>query len=246
MPLMRWLFITSFWLLGIPALAEDIRVFAAASMQTALDEAIHAWTELSGVEVNAVYAGSATLARQIDAGAPADIFISASAEWMNYVEDNDFVEAGTRRDFLTNRLVVIGALDDAPVALENLGAALGQGLIAMGDVSSVPAGVYAKQSLEHFGIWASVRSQAVETSNVRRALLLVALGEVPRGIVYATDALAEPSVSVLLTLPADSHVPIVYPVAVLRGHADGAEDFLNFMIGPGQAAFIDAGFGVVR
>ena len=198
--------------------AQDLVVFAAASLKHALDDAARSWRGASGHGVSVSYAGSSALARQIERGAPADVFVSADLPWMVYLEERDLVRPGTRIDLLTNRIVLVAHGDGmAPVDLGSgfdLAGALGDGRLAMADVEAVPAGRYGRAALENLGLWPSVADRLAQTENVRAALTLVARGEAPLGVVYATDAVAADGITVLATFPAESHPPIVYPAAV--------------------------------
>ena len=213
--------------LAHPAAAEDVVVFAAASMKTALDEVAAAWQAETGHRVTISYAGSSALAKQIIAGAPADIFISANPGWMDEVARAGLIDADDRRDLLGNRLVLIAHGRGAPpVALgpgTDLDALLGEGRLSMALVDAVPAGQYGKAALTHLGLWEAAAPLIAQSDNVRAALALVAAGEAPMGIVYATDATAEDNVTVIATFPEDSHPPITYPAAILAGAADAAD-----------------------
>lgn len=204
-------------LLALPAHAADVTVYAAASMKTALDQVIAQWQAESGDRVHVSYAGSGALARQIVAGAPADIFISANPGWMDKVSETGNVKA--REDLLGNSLVLIAHDPQAePVTLgpqTDFPALLKGRKLAMAFVDSVPAGQYGKAALTHFGLWDQVAPDVAQVDNVRATLYLVALGAAPYGITYATDAVAEARVHVVGTFPADSHPPIIYPVARL-------------------------------
>lgn len=228
------------------AAAADLTVFAAASLGTALSEVETAWEAETGRDLAVVLAGSSALARQIRQGAPADVFISANPDWMDAIEAEGLVRPGTRRDLLTNTLVLVAHGSDAPpLDPAALPQALGDGRLAMALVEAVPAGIYGKAALTHLGLWDALAPRVAETDNVRAALALVAAGEAPFGIVYATDAHAEPRVSVVATFPGDSHPPIVYPAAVIDGStAPDAEAFLDWLQGPtARAAFDAQGFG---
>ncbi len=213
---MRRVFCTFLILLSafaMSAKAENVTIFAAASLRTALDEV----TEGSGAAVS--YAASSTLARQIELGAPADIVILASPAWMDHLDNAGRLERDSRRDLLGNDLVLIASSDmmfimqaDRPV--EDI---IGQDRVATALVDAVPAGIYAKQALNSLGIWERLYGQIVQTDNVRAALRLVALGEVPFGIVYASDVMAEPRVQVVHRFAAARHDPIVYPIALVSG-----------------------------
>ena len=202
-----------------PTSAPPLTVFAAASLKDAMDEAGTAWQRRSGQDVRNAYAASSALARQIQQGAPADVFISADTDWMDWLQQRALIDAATRGDLLGNRLVLIAPADSAakPLALRkgtHLLPLLGKdGRIALAATASVPAGKYAKAALETLGMWTALQPRAAEAENVRAALLLVSRGEAPLGVVYASDAKADPGVRVLATFPASSHPPIVYPVA---------------------------------
>jgi molybdate transport system substrate-binding protein len=215
----------------------SITVFAAASLQNALNAAAKDFTATSGIAVKFSFDASSTLARQIEAGAPADLFASADLDWMDYLAKRNLIVPQSRINLLGNRLVVI-APKDAPLttlALDapSIEAALGTGRIATGAVETVPAGRYAKAALEKLKLWPSLQNRMAPAENVRAALAYVARGETPLGIAYATDAAIEPKVKIVATFPPDSHPPIVYPFAVVAGaKRDGAERFLAFLQGP--------------
>ena len=197
-------------LLAGPVAADEITVFAAASLKNAMDEVADGFEAAAGHEVTVSYAGSSALARQIELGAPADVFISANPGWMDRLEEAGTVEDGTRIDLLGNRIVLIahGAADPVEIGPRmDLGAMLGEGRLAMALVDAVPAGIYGKAALESLGQWQAVEPRVVQADNVRAALKLVAIGEAPMGVVYATDAAAEEGVSVLGVFPEDSHPP---------------------------------------
>ena len=235
------------------ARAQDdagLTVFAAASLKEALDEAAAAYRQQTGVPVRVSYAASSALARQIEQGAPADVFFSADLEWMDYLQKRNRLDVATRRSLLGNRLVLIAPrASKAQVDLKRpatLLAALGDGRLAVGQTRTVPAGKYAKASLESLSLWNGVRPRLAESESVRAALMLVARGETPLGIVYASDAKAEPGVRVVATFPEDSHPPIVYPVAALRGaRAAQAARFVQWLASPdADALFTKRGFAV--
>lgn len=217
------------------------QVFAAASMKDALDDLSAAYTKETGKKPVLVYGASSTLARQIEKGAPADIFISADQDWMDYAQKHDLIDTSTRRNLLGNELVLIApATTTGDVDLKpgtDLDARIGSGKLAMGDPAHVPAGLYGKAALEKLGVWSKVQGKVAAADNVRNALLLVARGEAPYGIVYKTDANAEKRVRIAGTFPADSHAPIVYPVAVTKqaNRAD-ADPFYKFLQTPTAAA----------
>jgi molybdate transport system substrate-binding protein len=234
------------------AQGKPVIVFAAASLKGALDEAAAVWTAKSGVEVKTSYAASPALAKQIEEGAPADLFISADLDWMDYVDKKNLMKAGTRGNLLGNSIVLVASKDWTKGAIKiepnfPLATLLGDGRLAMAGVVSVPAGKYGKAALEKLGVWNSVANKLAESENVRAALVLVARGEAPLGIVYRTDAAAEPSVKIIGTFPEDSHPPIVYPVAALASSKNTkAEDFLRYLAGPeARAVFEKNGFIVL-
>lgn len=202
-----------------PAPAAPLNVFAAASLKDAMDEAGATWKRRSGQEVRGAHAASSALARQIEQAAPADVFISADSDWMDWLQQRKLIDAASRRDLLGNTLVLIApaASKAKPLALRkgsNLLPLLGKdGRIALALTASVPAGKYAKAALTSLGMWDALESRTAEAENVRAALLLVSRGEAPLGVVYASDAKADPGVRVLATFPTTSHPPIVYPVA---------------------------------
>ena len=213
--------------LATPAAAEEVVVFAAASLKTALDQIATDFQAATGNTVVISYAGSNTLAQQIIQGAPADIFVSANEKWMDEVAKANLIAEGTRADLLGNTLVLIAhGKAAAPVEIGpgfDLAALLGDEKLAMAMVDSVPAGQYGKAALETLGIWAAVEPNVAQSDNVRAALALVSTGEAPYGIVYATDAVADDNVTVIGTFPADSHAPIIYPAALLTTAADDAD-----------------------
>jgi molybdate transport system substrate-binding protein len=222
------------------ALRADPVAFAAASLKEALDAAAAAFVrERGGPRPVLSYAASPALARQIEQGAPADLFVSADRDWMDHLERGGHLRAGTRTTLAANRLVLVGPASGAAAVppIEPgfaLAAALGPGgRLAVGDVAAVPAGRYARAALESLGIWASVAGRLAQTENVRVALALVARGEAPLGIVYATDARAEPRVRVLGMFPEASHPPIVYPAALTAAsRSSRATAFLEFLRSP--------------
>lgn len=210
--------------LTTPALAEEVVVFAAASLKTALDGVAAGFMAETGHRVTISYGGSNALAQQIIAGAPADIYLSAAVNWMDAVEQAGLVADASRADLWGNSLVLV-AKDVGPVDLGSvdLAALLGDGKLSMAMVDAVPAGQYGKAALQALGLWDAVAPQVAQAENVRAALALVALGEAPYGVVYASDAVAEPGVTVVARFPADSHPPIVYPGALLVGAANAAD-----------------------
>lgn len=241
-----------------PALAQKgepsgITIFAAASLKNALDAASAEFTNATGKKAIISYAASSALAKQIEQAAPADIFISADLEWMDYLAGKNLINGETRYNFLGNRLVLI-APADSNVKLEiaqgfDLAGSLADGKLATADVTAVPAGKYAKASLEKLGVWASVESKVAEAENVRAALALVGRGEAAMGIVYQTDATSEPNVRIVDTFPDDTHPPIIYPVAATSSSSNGmaANDFLQFLkSAAARAIFTKEGFVVLN
>ena len=215
------------------AMAEErVTVFAAASLKNALDAVNAACESDVGERARVSYAASSALARQIEEGAPADVFMAADIDWMNYLADRNLISADTETPLLGNSIVLIAPADSkAEARIEkhfDLVALLGDGRLAIANVDAVPAGKYAKAALESLGVWGSVAARVAQAENVRAALALVSTGEAPLGIVYKTDALAEPKVKILGVFPENSHPPIVYPVAATAGsrHA-GTPAFLK-------------------
>lgn len=244
---MRYLPLLALLALPVSAHAETITVFAAASLKTALDRVATGWTTASGDDVVISYAGSSTLAKQIIAGAPADIFISASTDWMDAVEAEGVLADGTRRDLLGNTLVLIGTKGSPEVDLPQLPMVLGESYLAMALVDSVPAGVYGKQSLTTLGIWSELEPKVAQADDVRAALALVATGEAQYGVVYASDAAAEPRVSIVATFADDSHDPITYPAALIEGReTSAAQGFLaHLATSTAAGVFESEGFKVL-
>jgi molybdate transport system substrate-binding protein len=204
-----------------PARADDVLFFAAASLKNALDAIDDQYQKDTGKHVTVSLLASSTLAKQIESGAPADIFISADLDWMDYLAKKDLIKADTRKNLLGNELVLIAPKDAAAqITIApgfELARLLGGGKLAMADTSAVPAGKYGKAALEKLGVWDTVSGQIAQAENVRAALALVARSEAPLGIVYRTDAAAEPGVKIVATFPADTHPPIIYPIAILAG-----------------------------
>ena len=239
-------------LMGAPAIAAQahpVTIFAAASLHDAIDAVSSSYASASHENVTPVYAASSALARQIENGAPADLFISADEQWMDYVDSRGLIDTASRVDLLGNALVLI-APNSAPLTLAiapgfPLAKALGDGRLAVGDPTHVPAGIYAKAALEHLGVWTEVANKLAPTADVRAALVLVERGEARAGIVYATDAAASPIVTVVGTFPADSHPAITYPLALIRDARDGARGFYDFLRGPdARRIFTRFGFTV--
>ncbi len=246
------------WLLiaacGHSASAQEARpviMFAAASLQTALGAVAAEWRRETGRQVTVSYASSSALARQIEQGAPADLFASADLDWMDWLQERKLIRPETRRTLLGNSLVLIAARDWAgDVRIERgfgLAAALGDSRLALANPQAVPAGKYARQALESLGVWSDVAPRVAGAENVRAALALVARGEARFGIVYDTDARTEPRVQVVGRFPAESHPPILYPVALTAGsrHPDAAA-FLAYLGGPAATRLFEAEGFIVR
>jgi molybdate transport system substrate-binding protein len=236
-PLMAW-----------PARAAEVTVFAAASLKNALDDAVKLYEAKTGMKVVVSYAASSALAKQIEAGAPADIFFSADLDWMDYLQNKSLINVATRQTLLGNTLVLIApkgartslAIEKSFPLLKSLGT---DGKLAMASVDSVPAGKYGKAALTYLGVWDEVAPRVAQAENVRAALALVARKEAPLGIVYGTDAKSDPSVRVVATFPAESHPEILYPVALLASAKADARKFLGFLLSPEAApAFQAQGF----
>ena len=226
---------------------QEVLVFAAASLTTVLDEVGAAYTQQTKQPVKFSYAASSALARQLEAGARADVFFSSDLEWMDYVQARGLIDRTTRRDVLGNRLALV-APADSRVELKiapgfALTAALGTGRLATGDPESVPVGKYARSALTSLGIWNDVADRLVRADNVRSALAFIARGETPLGIVYETDAQVEKRVRIVDFFPAGSHPPIVYPVAVTAQARPAARQFMGFLqSSAAQNAFEKYGF----
>jgi molybdate transport system substrate-binding protein len=222
------------------ALAEDVKrpellVFAAASLTGVLDELSADWTRQSGVAVKLSFAASSTLARQIAAGSRADVFVSADRAWMDYLTERRLIDPASRRELAGNSLVLIAPADSRVELTLTRGvsfsAALGTGRLATGDPSSVPVGRYAKAAFESLGLWDQLEGRLVPADNVRAALNLVARGEVPLGVVYATDAKAEKAVRIVATFPENTHAPINYPAAKTSIGRPEAIGYLTYLGG---------------
>jgi molybdate transport system substrate-binding protein len=236
-------------LLPLAARADALTVFAAASLTNVIGDVQQLWQAEGHAPFRASFAASSTLARQIEQGAPANLFASADTKWMDYLASRNLIVADTRRNLLGNDLVLIVPADH-PAKLSigpgfDLAALLGAGgRLAVGDPAHVPAGIYAEQALRKLGLWDVAAPRLARTEDVRGALLLVERGETPAGIVYGTDAAVSGKVAVAGTFPADSHPPIVYPFAVIAsGDTAEARALLAFLAGPqARAAFVKRGF----
>jgi len=236
----------------IAAVAASVTVLAAASLREALDDQSRQFQTSTGNKVVVSYAASNALAKQIEAGAPADVFISADLDWMDYLEQRRLLAPNTRVTLLRNTLVLI-----APAASSvnlrigpqfGLAAALGGARLAIANPDSVPAGKYGKSALEALGVWTSVETKLARTENVRAALALVARGEAPLGIVYSTDALAEKGVRIVDTFPASSHPPIRYPAAIVAAsQSAAARPLLDYLRSPSASPTWEKyGYGVAK
>jgi molybdate transport system substrate-binding protein len=229
----------------------SILVFAAASMKNALDDVDAAFAKQTGIAVVVSYDASSALTKQIEQGAPADVYISADQKWMDYGSQKELIDDGTRVNLLGNTLVLIAG-KESKLGNVTIGPGLdltglaGAGRIATGDVRAVPVGIYAKAALQKLGLWDAVEPKLAMVGNVRAALVLVARGEAPLGIVYATDAKVEPAVKVIAAFPDDSHEPIVYPVAATRTAKSSAALYLAFLRSvAARAIFEHYGFSVL-
>lgn len=238
-------------LLAVPARAEpSITVFAAASLSDAVTSAADAYRRKTGAGLRISFASSSTLARQIEAGAGADIFMSANRMWMDYLEQRNLIEPGTRRAPIGNALVLIAPSERAPepvadIAAIDIPARLGEnGWLALGDPAHVPAGIYARQALEKLGQWTAVEHRLARCDNVRSALALVGRGEAALGIVYRTDALVTDTVRTIAVFPPETHDPIAFPFAITAGHgSDAVRALFDFLTGPqGLEIFEQFGF----
>ena len=245
---MRRLVLAVCLLLPLAAQAQELTVFAAASLTDALKDISALWQKDGHAAPRLSFGSSSTLARQVEQGAPANLFASADEKWMDYLAARNLIAPDTRKDLLGNELVLIVPADKAKkihiVAGFDLAGLLGKdGRIATGDPAHVPVGIYAEQALKKLGVWDFVATRLASTEDVRSALLLVERGEAPAGIVYATDAAASKAVAVAGTFPADSHDPVTYPFAVTKsGDSAEARALLRFLGGP-QARKVFAGRG---
>ncbi len=223
---------------------RPVLVFAAASLKSALDDVAAQYRAATGQEMTMSYAGSSVLARQILNGAPADIFISANQDWMSVLEDEGLIVTDTHVDLLSNRMVLIAPADASALpdlSSETVVARLEDGPLALALVEAVPAGIYARAALQSLDLWDGVSAFVAQTDNVRAALRLVAIGEAPLGVVYATDATADPDVQLIHLFPAESHPRIVYPAAQVTGTtAENTADVFEFLTGPKARSIFSA------
>jgi molybdate transport system substrate-binding protein len=248
---MRFLLFICMLLIPSLARAQELTVFAAASLTDAMKDVSAQWVQAGHKTLRLSFGSSSTLARQIEQGAPANLFASADEKWMDYLADKKLIAADTRRDLLGNDLVLIVPADKPlHVAIGpglNLLSLLGaSGRVATGDPGHVPVGIYAERALRRLGQWDAIAPRLARTDDVRSALLLVERGEAPAGIVYATDAAVSKAVMVAGTFPADSHDPVSYPFAVTRsGDTAEARALMTFLAGPqARAIFVARGFKV--
>lgn len=236
--------------LASPVQRPQILLFAAASLSDAMQEIAAAYQKTADVSVKSSFDSSSVLARQIEAGASAEVFFSADTAWMDYLQSRKLIQPATRRNLLGNELVLI-APAQSRIRLKiaprfPLATALGDGRLAIGDPDSVPAGRYARSALTSLGVWKEIEPRLARAENVRVALLYVDRGEAPLGIVYASDALADNNVRVVDTFPADSHEPIVYPIALTAAAHAQAAAFLGYLSGPqARDIFVRHGFTVL-
>ncbi|MGO9785683.1 MAG: molybdate ABC transporter substrate-binding protein [Stellaceae bacterium] len=219
---------------GAGAQGKPVLVFAAASLKNALDDAAAQYQRDTGKSTSISYAASSTLAKQIEAGAPADIFISADLDWMDYLAGKNLIKSSSRKTLLGNKLVLIAPKNGAgPVKIEPgfpIAKLLKGGRLALADPDAVPAGKYAKAALQYLGVWDSVANSLAPGENVRATLELVARGEAPLGIVYQTDAAVEPGAKIIGVFPEDSHPPVVYPAALVASSSNpDAAAFLAYI-----------------
>jgi len=248
---MRFLYVLVALLLPLTARAQAVTMFAAASLTDAMKDVSAKWVEAGHQPLRLSFGSSSTLARQIEQGAPANVFASADEKWMDYLAEKKLIAGGTRKSLLGNELVlVVGADKPKRVTIDkgfDLASLLGaSGRLATGDPAHVPVGIYAEQALKKLGLWDGIAARLARTEDVRAALLLVERGEAPAGIVYATDAAVSKSVMIAGTFPADSHDPVSYPFAVTKsGDTPEARAFLDFLTSPtARAVFVQRGFKV--
>jgi molybdate transport system substrate-binding protein len=232
------------WFAAPVRAAERVSIFAAASLKTALDDAAAAWRTKTRIEVQASYAASSALAKQIENGAPADIFASADLAWMSYLEGKELIKAGTQINLLGNGLVVVAkagsGIGQLALTRDGLTKALAGGRWTTGDVKAVPVGVYAREALITLGLWDALEPRLAPAENARAALAFVSRGEAALGIVYETDVKADPGVMIVARIPGDSHQPIIYPFALThRAKGEAPAQFLNFLASPEARPFFE-------
>ena len=248
--LRAWVAFVFLLLTSTPVLAQDVTVFGAASLSDALQEIATNYQKQTGKNVVVSFAASSTLARQIEASGGADIFISADLDWMDYLDKKGLIAPGSRENLLANRLVLIAPKDAAtPITIApnfDLLAALRGGRLAIANPQTVPAGRYGRAALSALGVWDSVANHLANAEDVRVALAYVARGEAPLGIVYETDAKAEPKVAIVGVFPENSHPPILYPAALIKDARPDARAFLAYLSSPpARAVFERDGFRVL-
>jgi molybdate transport system substrate-binding protein len=248
---MRLLLVLCLLLTPLVARAQQLTVFAAASLTDAMKDVSAQWAQDGHQPLRMSFGSSSTLARQIEQGAPANVFASADEKWMDYLSDKKLIVPETRKDLLGNDLVLVVAADKPQhvtigPGFDLLGLLGPNGRVATGDPAHVPVGIYAEQTLRKLGIWDAVAPRLARTDDVRSALLLVERGEAPAGIVYATDAAASKAVMIAGTFPANSHDPVSYPFAVTKaGDTPDARALMIFLAGPqARAIFVQHGFKV--
>jgi molybdate transport system substrate-binding protein len=248
---MRLLLVLCLLLTPLVARAQQLTVFAAASLTDAMKDVSAQWAQDGHQPLRMSFGSSSTLARQIEQGAPANVFASADEKWMDYLSDKKLIVPETRKDLLGNDLVLVVAADKPQhvsigPGFDLLGLLGSNGRVATGDPAHVPVGIYAEQTLRKLGIWDAVAPRLARTDDVRSALLLVERGEAPAGIVYATDAAASKAVMIAGTFPANSHDPVSYPFAVTKsGDTPDARALMIFLAGPqARAIFVQHGFKV--
>jgi molybdate transport system substrate-binding protein len=249
--LLSMMFLFGFSLPAMSAEPAAITIFAAASTTDALTEICNLFSEKQLGKVTPSFASSSTLAKQIENGAPADLFLSADTKWMDYLVEKKMVDPADQIELLGNRIVLIAPKDSsitkvdvkAGFAISDL---LGENRLAMGDPEHVPAGIYGKEAFEKLGVWDGIKDKISPEKDVRAALVRVERGEVPLGVVYATDAAISGNVRVVGTFPEDTHAPIIYPAATVTGHkSENSRAFLEFLKGPdGRKIFEKFGFFV--
>jgi molybdate transport system substrate-binding protein len=237
---------------GVARAQDTVVVFAAASLKNALDEIAAAWSKDTGKPAPKIsYAASSALAKQIEQGAPADLFVSADLDWMDYLAGKSLIKPDSRFNLLGNKIVLIAPKDSKLTTVALTGADLAQALsggrLSMANADAVPVGKYGKAALEKLGAWNEVKDHLAQAENVRAALLLVARGEAPLGIVYSTDAAAEPNVRIVAAFPDDSHPPIIYPAALTKDSKNAdARAFLDFLrSAKARTSFEKQGFTVL-
>ena len=244
------LILLSFVCLFIGCSGEELVIFGAMSLTDTLTEVSQRFGAARNVKVYCNFAGSSTLQRQIEKGAPSDVFISASPKQMDALQDEGFLYDGSRRDILSNRLVLVAPVDSS-LSMINAGMLAQDSIrrIAIGEPNSVPAGIYGREALRHLGVWDAVQSKLIPSADVRSTLAYVESGEVDLGVVYQTDAATSKKVRIIYQFPDSSHSPIVYPAAVLRDtrHKDLAQAFLDYLQTAEVAAIFEKhGFSVVK